>query len=164
MSGLPFRVGHGFDAHRFAAGRPLILGGVRVPHPEGLDGHSDADVLTHAVIDAVLGAVALGDLGRHFPPDDDRWKGADSLDLLRHALAMLSHKGARPEQVDCTVYLEKPRVGAHLDEMRARLAEAMNLPADRVSVKATTTEGMGFIGRGEGAAASAVALVSVKEA
>ncbi len=163
MSALPFRVGHGFDAHRFAAGRPLILGGVRIPHPQGLDGHSDADVLTHAVIDALLGALALGDLGRHFPPGDERWKGADSLDLLRHTLALLQHKGARAEQLDCILYLEQPRISAHLDEMRARLAEALSLPADRISVKATTTEGMGFVGRGEGAAASAVALVSVKE-
>ncbi len=160
---LPFRIGQGFDAHRFASGRPLILGGVRIEHSPGLDGQSDADVLLHAVIDALLGSMAMGDLGRHFPPDDARWVGADSLDLLRRVLSLLAAKGARPEQVDCTLYLERPKVAPHLDAMRGKLAEALNLPADHVSIKATTTEGMGFIGRGEGAAASAVALVSVRE-
>ncbi len=163
MSALPFRVGHGFDAHRFAGGRLLVLGGVRIDHPRGLAGHSDADVLTHAVIDALLGSVALGDIGRHFPPGEPRWKDADSLDLLRHTLVLLQHKGARPEQVDCILYLEAPKLSPYLDEMRARLAEVLNLPADRVGIKATTTEGMGFIGSGEGAAASAVVLVSIRE-
>lgn len=162
MSGLPFRVGHGFDAHRFITGRPLILGGVRVPHGQGLEGHSDADVLTHAVIDALLGAVALGDLGRHFPPSDERWRGADSIDLLRRTVGLLAERRASAEQVDCTLYLEHPKIAPHVEAMRARLAEALGVPVGRVSVKATTTEGMGFIGRGEGAAASAVAMVSIE--
>ena len=159
MSGLPFRVGQGFDAHRFVEGRPLILGGVRVPHAAGLEGHSDADVLAHAVIDALLGAMALGDLGRHFPPSDERWRGADSLDLLRRTVALLAGAGACPEQVDGTLYLEQPRVAPYVEEMRGNLARALGLATDRVSVKATTTEGMGFVGREEGAAASAVVLV-----
>ncbi len=161
MSGLPFCIGHGFDAHRFITGRPLILGGVRVPHGQGLEGHSDADVLTHAVIDALLGAAGLGDLGRHFPSTDERWRDADSLDLLRRAVALLAGEGARPEQVDCTLYLERPKIAPHVPAMREKLADALGVAVGRVSVKATTTEGMGFIGRGEGAAASAVALVSV---
>ena len=159
MSQLPFRVGHGFDAHRFAEGRPLILGGVTVPHTHGLAGHSDADPVCHAVTDALLGALALGDIGRYFPPGDPRWKGADSLDLLRRTVALLAERDAAPEQVDCTLYLEAPKVALHVEAMRANLAQALGVDADRVSVKATTTEGMGFIGRGEGAAASAVALV-----
>ncbi len=164
MSALPFRVGQGFDAHRFVVGRPLVLGGVTVPHPAGLDGHSDADVLAHAVIDALLGAMALGDLGRHFPPGDDRWRGADSIDLLRRTVVLVAEAGGRPEQIDATLYLEAPRVAPFVETMRANLAEAMGLDAGRVSVKATTTEGMGFVGRNEGAAASAVALVSVESA
>jgi 2-C-methyl-D-erythritol 2,4-cyclodiphosphate synthase len=159
MSGLPFRVGQGFDAHRFVEGRPLILGGVQVPHVAGLEGHSDADVLAHAVIDALLGAMALGDLGRHFPPSDERWRGADSLDLLRRTVALLADAGAHPEQADGTLYLEQPRVAPYVEEMRGNLAKALGLAVDRVSVKATTTEGMGFVGREEGAAASAVVLV-----
>jgi 2-C-methyl-D-erythritol 2,4-cyclodiphosphate synthase len=164
MSGLPFRVGQGFDAHRFAEGRPLVLGGVTVPHAAGLDGHSDADVVAHAVIDALLGAMALGDLGRHFPPSDERWRGADSLDLLRRTVVLVVEAGGRPEQVDATLYLEKPKVAPFLEEMRANLAGALGVDMERVSVKATTTEGMGFVGREEGAAASAVAVVRVEDA
>lgn len=158
---LPFRVGHGYDAHRLTTGRALILGGVTIPHTHGLDGHSDADALTHAVIDALFGALALGDLGQHFPPGDPQWKDADSLDLLRRAVATLARHGAAPAQVDCTLYLEAPKVAPHVTAMRRNLAEAMGLDQDKVSVKATTTEGMGFIGRGEGAAASAVAMVRI---
>ena len=163
MSGaVPFRVGQGFDAHRFAAGRPLVLGGVRVPHDRGLEGHSDADVLCHAVTDAILGAMGLGDMGRHFPSSDPQWRNADSLDLLRRAVALVSGAGGRCEQVDATLLLEAPRVAPHVEAMRENLARSLGVPVDRVSVKATTTDGMGFAGRGEGAAASAVALVSVR--
>jgi len=159
--GLPFRIGQGFDAHRFAAGRPLILGGVRIDHPQGLAGHSDADVLSHAVIDALLGAMALGDLGTHFPSGEERWRNADSLDLLARVLEKTAHAGGRPAQVDCILYLEAPRVATFVPRMRENLARVLGLPVDRVSVKATTTEGMGFVGREEGAAASAVVLLAL---
>jgi 2-C-methyl-D-erythritol 2,4-cyclodiphosphate synthase len=161
-SPLPgFRIGQGVDAHRFAPGRPLVLGGVRIAHDRGLHGHSDADVLTHAVIDALLGAMALGDLGTHFPSEDPRWRGADSLDLLARAREMVEGAGGRAAQVDATLFLESPRVSPHVPAMRERLAATLGLPVDRVSVKATTTDGLGFIGRGDGAAASAVVMVSV---
>ena len=164
MTDLPFRIGQGFDAHRFASGRALVLGGVRIDHPRGLDGHSDADVLAHAVTDALLGAMALGDLGAHFPPTDERWRDADSLDLLRRAAALAGERGGTAAQLDCTLYLESPRIASYLPAMREALAGALALPLERVSVKATTTEGMGFVGREEGAAASAVILVRMGEA
>ena len=148
------RVGIGYDSHRFAAGRRLVLGGVEIEHDLGLEGHSDADVVTHAVIDAVLGAAGLGDLGTHFPPGEDRWRDADSLDLLRTALGMLSGPVVN---VDATVICEAPRLGEHRAEMEANLAAALGAP---VSVKATSNEGMGFVGRGEGIACMAVALVA----
>ena len=146
-------VGIGYDSHRFAEGRELVLGGVRIEHDRGLAGHSDADVVTHAVIDALLGAGGLGDLGTHFPPDDETWRDADSLDLLRTVLGMLS---GRVTNVDVSVICEEPRLGAHREQMERNLAEVLGAPA---SVKATTNEGMGFVGRGEGIAAIAVALV-----
>ncbi|MEK6328139.1 MAG: 2-C-methyl-D-erythritol 2,4-cyclodiphosphate synthase [Actinomycetota bacterium] len=149
------RVGIGYDAHRFAAGRRLVLGGVEVPHEAGLEGHSDADVLTHAVIDAVLGAAGLGDLGTLFPPEDERWRGAHSLDLLTVALGSLY---GRVVNVDATLICEAPRVGPHRAEMERNLAEVLSAP---VIVKATTNEGMGWIGRGEGIACFAVALLEV---
>ena len=149
------RVGIGYDSHRLAAGRRLVLGGVEIEHDQGLEGHSDADVVTHAVIDAVLGAAGLGDLGAHFPPDDDRWRDADSLDLLRIALGLLSGPVVN---VDATVICEAPRLGPHRAQMEANLREAIAAP---VSVKASSNEGMGFIGRNEGIACVAVALVSV---
>ena len=152
-------IGQGFDSHRFAPGRPLILGGVRIEHEVGLAGHSDADVLTHAVIDAVLGAAGLGDIGEHFPDTDERWRDADSLALLRHVAGLVGGEGLRVVNVDATVVLERPKLGPHKEAMRARLAEALGLDARRVNVKATTGEGMGFVGRGEGAAAMAVALL-----
>lgn len=164
MTGPGFRIGQGYDAHRFASDRPLVLGGVEIPHHHGLAGHSDADVLTHAVIDALFGAMALGDLGRHFPPSDPRWKDADSLQLLREAVRMVAGAGGAPAQVDSIIYLEEPRVADHVEAMRERLAEALGLEPGMVSVKATTTEGMGFIGRREGAAASAVVLVGLEGA
>jgi 2-C-methyl-D-erythritol 2,4-cyclodiphosphate synthase len=157
---LSLRIGHGFDAHRFEPGETLVLGGVEIEHPQGLAGHSDADVLCHAVADALLGAMGMGDLGRHFPPDDPRWKGTSSLEFLRRIRGMIEKAGATVGQVDAILYLEAPKVGPHLDQMQARMAEALGVSATRVSVKATTTEGLGFIGRKEGAAASAVALVS----
>ncbi len=149
------RVGIGYDAHRFAAGRRLVLGGVEVPHDVGLDGHSDADVLTHAVIDAVLGASGLGDLGTLFPPEDERWRDAHSLDLLTVALGNLH---GRVVNVDATLICEAPRIGPHRAEMERNLAEVLSAP---VAVKATTNEGMGWIGRGEGIACIAVTLLEV---
>jgi 2-C-methyl-D-erythritol 2,4-cyclodiphosphate synthase len=153
------RVGFGYDVHRYAAGRRLVLGGVTIAAPVGLLGHSDADVLTHAVMDALLGAVALGDIGHHFPPSEARWKDADSLDLLRQVVALLAERGWRVGNVDATVVMERPRLAPHLVAMREHLAAALRVGMDDVSIKATTNEGMGFVGRGEGAAAYAVALV-----
>ena len=153
------RTGLGIDTHAFAPGRPLILGGVDIPHEEGLAGHSDADVLTHAVIDALLGAAALGDIGQHFPDSDPRFKDADSLELLRTVVAYLRERGFAIGNVDTTVVLERPKLAPHREAIRDALAGALGLPADAVNVKATTGEGMGFVGRGEGAAAMAVATV-----
>jgi 2-C-methyl-D-erythritol 2,4-cyclodiphosphate synthase len=153
--------GIGYDAHRLAAGRPLIIGGVHIPHDRGPDGHSDADVLTHAVIDALLGACGLGDIGQHFPDTDPSYAGADSLDLLRDVVALL---GAREiVHVDTTVLMERPKVGPFREEIRDALAGAMRIAVDRVNVKATTGEGMGFIGRQEGVAALAVATLSMSD-
>lgn len=149
------RVGIGYDVHRFAPGRRLMLGGVQVPHDLGLEGHSDADVLTHAVIDALLGAAGLGDLGTLFPPDEERWRDAHSLDLLGVALGNLP---GRVLNVDATVICEEPRLGPHRAEMERNLSTALSAP---VSVKATTSEGMGPIGRGEGIACVAVALIEL---
>ena len=146
------RVGIGYDSHRFAEGRPLILGGVEIPHERGLTGHSDADVLTHAIIDAVLGAAGAGDIGTHFPPSEERWRDADSIELLA---AVLEKIGGRVVNVDATVICEEPRIGPHREAIEARLGEAIGAP---VSVKASTNEGLGAIGRGEGMAAIAVAL------
>ncbi|HEX9953482.1 MAG TPA: 2-C-methyl-D-erythritol 2,4-cyclodiphosphate synthase [Rubricoccaceae bacterium] len=153
------RIGHGYDVHRLVPGRPLILGGVTVPSEVGLDGHSDADVLTHAVIDALLGAAALGDIGSHFPDTDDEWRGADSLDLLRTVVARLSEASFRVGNVDATVCLQRPKLRPFIDAMRERLAVGLGIDAGCVSVKATTGEGMGFVGTGEGASAHAVALL-----
>ncbi len=150
------RVGIGYDSHRFGADGPLLLGGVEIEHDTGLEGHSDADVLTHAVIDALLGAAGLGDLGTHFPPGEDRWRDADSLDLLRTVVGMLD---GPVSNVDATVICEAPRLGPHRGEMERNLSEALGAP---VSVKATTNEAMGFVGRGEGIAAIAVALVETR--
>jgi 2-C-methyl-D-erythritol 2,4-cyclodiphosphate synthase len=153
------RTGLGLDTHAFAPGRPLILGGVDIPHDQGLAGHSDADVLTHAVIDALLGAAGLGDIGQHFPDTDPQFKDADSMQLLRTVVAQLGERGLAIGNVDVTVMLERPKLAPHRDAIRAALADALGLPADAVNVKATTGEGMGFVGRGEGAAAMAVATV-----
>jgi 2-C-methyl-D-erythritol 2,4-cyclodiphosphate synthase len=155
------RSGIGWDSHPLVEGRPLVLGGVRVPDASrGLAGYSDADVLTHAVIDALLGAAGLGDIGQHFPDTDERWKDADSIELLRTTLSMLREAGLGPLHIDATVVCEAPRLSPYRDEMRARLAEAVGLASESVNVKFTTAERMGFVGRGEGVAALAVATVA----
>lgn len=151
------RTGIGYDCHQFAEGRRLVLGGVEVPHTVGLAGHSDADVLTHAIIDALLGAAALGDIGEHFPDTDERYRGFDSLELLRQTIALLAGHGLAPCHVDATVVIERPRLAEVREEIRSSLALALGLPLEHVSVKATRGEGMGFVGRGEGAAALAIA-------
>lgn len=153
--------GIGWDVHRLVPGRPLILGGVRVASELGLEGHSDADVLTHAVIDALLGAVGAGDVGEHFPDTDEHWRGADSLDLLRHVDALLAERGAAVMNVDATVLLERPKLLDDKPAMRANLAAALGLDPARVNVKATRGEGMGFVGRVEGAAALAIATIEL---
>ncbi len=158
------RVGFGYDVHRYAPGRRLVLGGVDIPAPVGLLGHSDADVLTHALMDALLGAAALGDIGHHFPPSAARWQDADSLDLLRQVVGLLTTAGWRVGNVDATVVMEAPRLAPHVPAMRARLAAALGVDVSAVSVKATTNEGLGFVGRAEGAAAYAVALAVAAEA
>ncbi len=152
-------IGQGYDCHVFVDGRRLVLGGVEIAHDRGLLGHSDADVLTHAIMDALLGAAGLGDIGRHFPDSDERWRDADSVALLGQVVALLAEQGLAPVNVDATVVLERPRLAPHREAMRARLAEALGLAPERVNVKATTAEGMGPIGRGEGAEAHAVALL-----
>lgn len=151
--------GIGYDCHRLAAGRPLIIGGVRIEHDRGLEGHSDADVLTHAVIDALLGAAALGDIGEHFPDTDPLYKDADSLALLRATIELLGQAGFAPLHVDCTVLMERPHLAPAKVAIRARLAETLGLEPAHVNVKATRGEGMGFIGREEGVAALVVATV-----
>lgn len=153
------RSGIGYDSHRFAEGRRLVLGGVVIPHPLGLAGHSDADVVAHAVSDALLGAAALGDIGAHFPPGDEAWRDADSIDLLERVVRLIASAGYRPVNVDVTVICELPRIRPHVDAMRARLAGALGVAVEAVSVKGTTNEGMGWIGRGEGVAAMAVAVL-----
>jgi 2-C-methyl-D-erythritol 2,4-cyclodiphosphate synthase len=156
---VSIRVGIGYDCHPFAADRRLVLGGVEIAHERGLAGHSDADVLTHAVVDALLGAAALGDLGEHFPEADERYRDADSLQLLARVVELLTSRGLAVGNVDATVIVEAPRISPHRDRMRESLATALGVEAARVSVKATTGEGMGFIGRGEGAAALSIATV-----
>ena len=153
------RVGVGYDSHRFAPGRPLVLGGVRVPFELGLAGHSDADVVAHAITDALLGAAALGDIGSHFPPEDERWRHADSVELLRSAVRLLAERNYQVVNVDVTVVLETPKLRPHVDAMREALARALEVSPDNVSVKAKTNEQMGWIGRGEGVAGMAVALI-----
>jgi 2-C-methyl-D-erythritol 2,4-cyclodiphosphate synthase len=153
------RIGNGFDVHALVAGRPLVLGGVAIPHERGLEGHSDADVLLHAVCDAILGALALGDIGMHFPDTDARWKGADSRVLLRHVAALASARGWRIGNLDVTVIAEAPKLAPHVPAMRANLAGDLACDIGAISVKATTTERLGFTGRGEGIAAQATVLL-----
>jgi 2-C-methyl-D-erythritol 2,4-cyclodiphosphate synthase len=153
------RTGIGYDVHPFEQGRPLVLGGIRVPYEAGLGGHSDADVLTHAIIDALLGAAALGDIGQHFPTGDPRYRGANSLDLLRQTVALVAEAGHHLVNVDATIVAERPKVAPHVGAMRSALAEALSVEVGAVSVKATTTDRLGAVGRGEGIAALAVALL-----
>jgi 2-C-methyl-D-erythritol 2,4-cyclodiphosphate synthase len=154
-----FRIGHGFDVHAFADGDHLMLGGVRIAFHRGVVAHSDGDVVIHALCDAMLGALALGDIGRHFPPGDPRWKGADSRAFLRHCNALLRGRGWALGNADVTVVCEQPKIGPHVDAMRAALAGELDASLESISVKATTTERLGFTGRGEGIAAHAVCLL-----
>ena len=153
------RIGHGYDVHRLVEGRRLILGGVDVPWERGLLGHSDADVLTHAVMDALLGAAGLGDIGQHFPDTDPAYAGADSLKLLAHVVALLRERGFTVGNVDATVLAQRPKLAPHIPQMRDNLARTMEVGPEQVNVKATTEEGLGFTGSGEGMAAHAVALI-----
>ncbi|HET7300548.1 MAG TPA: 2-C-methyl-D-erythritol 2,4-cyclodiphosphate synthase [Oleiagrimonas sp.] len=153
------RIGQGYDVHAFGEGDHVMLGGVRIPHDRGVVAHSDGDVVIHALCDALLGALALGDIGRHFPPSDNRWRNADSRDFLRAVTAMLAERGHALGNADITVIAERPKVGPHVEAMRACLAADLGCDIDRISIKATTSEKLGFTGRGEGIAAMAVALL-----
>jgi len=154
------RVGVGYDSHRFDPSRPLVLGGVEIPGSPGLSGHSDGDAVAHAIIDAILGAVSAGDVGLHFPPSEAEWKGADSMELLRHSVGLLGRMGFHPHNVDVVVICEMPKIGPVSAAMRKRLSEVLGIPESSVSVKGKTNEGMGWIGAGEGLAVHAVALVT----
>jgi len=158
-----FRTGIGFDAHALAEGRPLVIGGVRIPHSKGLQGHSDADVLVHAVMDAILGALALGDIGEHFPDTKDEFEGADSLELLSHVQNMIEDKGYCCENLDSIIIAEKPKLKFYIGEMRENLASVLKINVDQLSIKATTTEHMGFTGREEGIVAQAIVLLKSNE-
>lgn len=153
------RIGHGYDVHRFAEGRKLILGGVEIPHKEGLLGHSDADVLTHAVMDALLGAACLGDIGKHFPDTDEAYRGADSLMLASHVAQLLSMHGYRIGNIDATVIAQVPKLAPHIETMRERMAKALGISPLDINIKATTEEGLGFTGEKLGIAAHAVCLL-----
>ena len=156
---MTVRIGTGFDVHAFGDGDHVMLGGVRVPHSRGVLAHSDGDVVIHALCDAMLGALALGDIGKHFPPSDPQWKDADSRAFLRHCNALLRERGWKLGNADVTVICERPKVGPHADAMRALLAQDLGVDIDAISIKATTTETLGFTGRGEGIAAQAACLV-----
>ncbi|ALN90486.1 2-C-methyl-D-erythritol 2,4-cyclodiphosphate synthase [Lysobacter gummosus] len=153
------RIGQGYDVHAFGEGDHIMLGGVRVPHDRGVLAHSDGDVALHALCDAMLGALALGDIGKHFPPSDERWRGADSRQFLRHCNALIGERGYKLGNADVTVICERPKVGPHAQAMREAIAADLGVPADAISIKATTTEQLGFTGRGEGIAAMAVCLL-----
>ena len=153
------RVGMGYDVHRLVEDRKLIIGGVEIPYEKGLLGHSDADVLLHAIMDALLGAAALGDIGKHFPDNDDRYKGISSLELLRQVGKLLDEKNYVIENIDATIIAQKPKMAPHIAQMRKNMAEAMQIPEDCLNIKATTEEGLGFTGRGEGIAAQAICLL-----
>ena len=153
------RIGQGFDVHQLVPGRRLVMGGVEIAHDKGLLGHSDADVLLHAICDALLGAAALGDIGRHFPDSDAKYKGIDSRQLLRHVAALLSERGHRVANIDATIVAQAPRMAPHIPSMVANIAADVGIGAERVNVKATTTEQLGFTGRGEGIAAQAICLL-----
>ena len=153
------RIGYGYDVHRLVEGRRLVLGGVEIDHPLGLDGHSDADVLLHAITDAILGAAAMGDIGQHFPDSDEEWRGADSRNLLKAVIGKVTGAGFRVLNVDATVIAEAPRLAPYITRMRASIAETIGLDQGRISVKATTSEGVGFVGEGLGMASHAVCLL-----
>ena len=156
---MTIRIGHGFDVHPLVTGRKCVMGGVDIPFEKGLDGHSDADVLLHAICDALLGAAALGDIGQHFPPSDSRYQGIDSRQLLRHVVGLLQAKGYAINNVDSTVMCELPKLSPYTQQMRSNIAQDCQVSIDAVNVKATTTEKLGFTGRGEGIAAEAVCLI-----
>ena len=157
-----FRCGIGYDAHRLVSGRKLILGGVKIPHPRGLEGHSDADVLSHAVADAILGALGAGDIGKHFPNTEESIRGISSIEILRHAATIAAQKNARVVNVDATVLAEAPKISPHIAAMQEKIADALGVKANAISIKATTNEGLGAIGRSEGMAAMAVASVAME--
>jgi 2-C-methyl-D-erythritol 2,4-cyclodiphosphate synthase len=156
---MSIRIGHGFDVHPLVSGRKCIVGGVDIPYERGLDGHSDADVLLHAICDALLGAAAEGDIGKHFPNTDPRYKGIDSRELLRHVVALLRSKAFAVVNIDATIIAEAPKMAAHIQQMCSNIASDVGVSVDDINVKATTTERLGFIGRGEGIAAEAVCLI-----
>ena len=160
---LNFRTGFGFDVHAFVEGRKLIIGGVEIPSEKGLEGHSDADVLLHAICDAMLGALALGDIGIHFPNSDAKWKDADSAILLKHVNELIQSKGYELGNLDCVLAMEKPKISSYTELIRKRISEILNSNLDQISIKATTTEKLGFIGRAEGVASFATVLLIKKE-
>ena len=153
------RIGSGFDVHAFGDGDHVMLGGVKIPHEKGLEAHSDGDVVLHALCDAILGALALGDIGKHFPPSDERWRGVDSRDLLRHCISLIQGQGYALNNADITIVCERPKITPHGEQMRKNISEDCRVGSDQISVKATTTEKLGFTGRGEGIAAQAVVLL-----
>lgn len=156
---MKVRIGHGYDVHKWGADKPLMLGGVEVPHSQGLQAHSDGDVVLHAVTDALLGALALGDIGQHFPDTDERYKGADSARLLEHAVTLCQSKGFQVGNIDITIVAQAPKMAPHIEAMRRRIADCLTTAVDNVNVKATTTEKLGFVGRKEGLACHAVVLM-----
>ncbi len=156
------RIGHGYDVHRLVEGRPLIIGGVDIPHETGLLGHSDADVLVHAIMDAMLGALALGDIGKHFPDTDEQYKGADSIELLRQVTKIVEKQGYTVSNIDSTILAQAPKLAPYIDKMRENIASTIGVEVDRVSVKATTEEKLGFTGEKKGIAAHAVCLLTKK--
>ncbi|MET1218324.1 MAG: 2-C-methyl-D-erythritol 2,4-cyclodiphosphate synthase [Glaciecola sp.] len=163
MSRLPFRIGHGYDVHKFGADKPLILGGIHIPHDTGLFAHSDGDVVLHALCDALLGALALGDIGRHFPDTDPEFAGADSVKLLQHVYALVRQKGYRIGNADITIIAQAPKMAPHITAMQHAIATALSCPSEHINVKATTTEKLGFTGRKEGIATHAVVTVLATE-
>ncbi len=160
---LNIRTGFGFDVHAFTEGRKLIIGGVEIPYEKGLEGHSDADVLLHAICDAMLGALALGDIGKHFPNDDEKWKDSDSAKLLKFCNNLINEKGFELGNLDCVLAIEKPKISPYVEQIRNRIAEILNADVDQISVKATTTERMGFVGRAEGIVSFATVLLVKKD-
>ena len=160
---MKFRVGHGYDVHKLVEDRKLIIGGVEIPHYKGLLGHSDADVLAHAICDALLGAAALGDIGKHFPDSDDRYKGISSIKLLEHVGALLDENNYIIENIDATIIAQKPKMRPYIDTMRENIARTLKLDVNQVNVKATTEEGLGFTGTGEGISSQAVCLIDKPE-